>query len=144
MGMVVLTMWLFSFLFHHSLVLKAIQRVINLKIVAAECQRLLQLGVSKYMCARSQSNDHYCQDCRDAREAGCPRLAVSWDYASLYQHPQPQQGSFRNARQQDLFQQALSGLACFYSHPHVFRLKVTKFPEKYPEGILTNSSLRNK
>ena len=63
-----------------------------------------------------------------------PRFAVFWDYASLYQHPNPKKGIFRTQKEQNLFEQGLDGLGSFFSHAYVHRFQCKEFPPKYPEG----------
>lgn len=62
------------------------------------------------------------------------KLGVFFDYCSLLQHPDPENGIFRTAAEDDLFRQGLGGLASLYSHQYTFVFKVTTLPTGYPNG----------
>ncbi|CAB9529492.1 NACHT, LRR and PYD domains-containing protein 3 [Seminavis robusta] len=59
---------------------------------------------------------------------------VFWDFASLYQHPDPSSDQYREEWQTDLFREGLEALSFFYSHPYINTYKITAFPDGYPKG----------
>lgn len=80
---------------------------------------------------------HYVADALDSlchEKLVFKSFGVFWDYASLYQHPDPKAGIFRNDEQEGLFRQALNGMAEFYGHEDVQILQVTEFPPDYPQS----------
>ena len=60
-----------------------------------------------------------------------PRWGIFWDYASLYQHPNPSAGLLRTPEENEMFQQGLNALATFFSHDWTRCYKVTEFPPDY-------------
>jgi len=64
---------------------------------------------------------------RKAKKAG--RYGVMFDFASLFQHPRDSTHA-----EGDLFIVGLKSLNNFYAHRNTMVLKVTSFPEAYPDG----------
>lgn len=63
-----------------------------------------------------------------------PRWGVFWDFASLYQHPDPENGIQRTPQEDKLFRKGLHSLSNLFSHPQTHCFKVTQFPPGYPMG----------
>lgn len=62
------------------------------------------------------------------------RWGLFWDYASLFQHPDPQAGHFRTPSEEALFREGLEGLSNLFTHTNTTILKVTQHPPNYPRG----------
>ena len=61
------------------------------------------------------------------------RWGVFWDFASLMQHPNPEDSAdMRTPPEERFFKEGLGNLAMFYSHPHTYVVRVTEFPPLYP------------
>jgi len=59
---------------------------------------------------------------------------VFWDFMSMYQHPDESKEIYRSPEKERLFQTGIEGMSLFYTHPQTTVLRVTSFPDDFPQA----------